>query len=648
MRFPKVLLFALPCVLACSAAAIDPVPSSASALASVNQGLLTDSGELPPPVGLKGDDLFGSALAISADGTTAIFGSPGRSESGVTRCGAAYVYTRPSGGTWSLQAQLLAADKSAKAELGFAVSLSDSGDVAIVGAPGTVNLGLTDTGASYIFQRSGTAWNQVAKLTGTSAHTGGRYGQGVTISGDGAILAIGAPHEPSSAGVEDAGAAYFYATSPSPHLLTRVLGPNGQKGDLYGTSIALDQAGGWAIVGAVGQSVRGARRGAAYAHGRAGLVFDPGTLLLASDGSDNSGFGAAVALSSDGTVALIGAPLQADAGPASSSFGAAYIFKQSSSLWSQNDKLISPSSEPSQRFGGAVALSGNGKAAMIGTRWQDTPPYKASAAMSGFLRCQSPWTRLILYAYQGPEWVDSFGRSVAVSRNGFTTMVGAPSKDKNAGAVFMIETTWDLGHCCEEASDCASGFCVDGVCCDSTCGGGKDGDCQTCSSEKGAERNGRCGPVELGRECRSAAGSCDRAELCDGKSFTCPADAKLPSGSVCRPAGGRCALDAVCDGRGDGCPPSPLAPKGKLCGAAGACYEPALCSGDSVDCPAILPKPKGTSCGSGPGIDPICDPDDTCDGAGWCDIQRPPDGISCNLSGGGDGVCKLGSCVPRI
>lgn len=122
MRSPQALLFTLPCVLTCSAEAIDPVPSSDSAFASVKQGLLTDSGELPPCIGLKSSDL--------------------------------------------------------------------SGNVAVVGAPGTLNLGLTDTGASYGFKRSGTAWNWAAKLSGTLARPGGRYGHAVAISGDGAILAV--------------------------------------------------------------------------------------------------------------------------------------------------------------------------------------------------------------------------------------------------------------------------------------------------------------------------------------------------------------------------------------------------------------------------------------------------------------------------
>jgi hypothetical protein len=84
------------------------------------------------------------------------------------------------------------------------------------------------------------------------------------------------------------------------------------------------------------------------------------------------------------------------------------------------------------------------------------------------------------------------------------------------------------GGPCTGASDCPSGFCVDGVCCASACGGGNANDCQACSVAAGGSANGTCTPIALVRVCRPSAGVCDAVETCDGTSLTCPADTSVP------------------------------------------------------------------------------------------------------------------------
>jgi len=51
------------------------------------------------------------------------------------------------------------------------------------------------------------------------------------------------------------------------------------------------------------------------------------------------------------------------------------------------------------------------------------------------------------------------------------------------------------GLVCTEATQCSSGACVDGVCCDTACGGGDPSDCQACSTAAGASSNGTCQPL---------------------------------------------------------------------------------------------------------------------------------------------------------
>ena len=105
-----------------------------------------------------------------------------------------------------------------------------------------------------------------------------------------------------------------------------------------------------------------------------------------------------------------------------------------------------------------------------------------------------------------------------------------------------ILTDLGTGSACTSPDDCASGFCVDGVCCNATCAGGT-GDCQACSVAAGAALDGVCGPVAAGNVCRGAASSCDAAEHCDGVQLACPADGSLPDGAACA-GGGTCVAGA--------------------------------------------------------------------------------------------------------
>src|SRR5262249_23681083 len=110
---------------------------------------------------------------------------------------------------------------------------------------------------------------------------------------------------------------------------------------------------------------------------------------------------------------------------------------------------------------------------------------------------------------------------------------------------FISDDPLPLGSACSAANDCLSGFCADGVCCDSDCGGGAV-DCLACSTAAGGAINGTCGNSVLGAPCRSAAGLCDLPEVCPGGSPVCPADGALPDMSACG-MGGTC-MGGTCVG----------------------------------------------------------------------------------------------------
>jgi len=174
---------------------------------------------------------FGSSVALSRDGSLLAVGAARDSINAPG--GAVFTFTRAST-TWSARSAALAPAKArGDDDFGVSLSLSDDGGVLAVGVsledgngkgvggdPGSV--GSPDSGATYLFTRSGATWAQQAYVKACNTAAGARLGGSVALSGDGTTLAAGAAAEASSAtgvtmgpggadtGALGAGAAYLY------------------------------------------------------------------------------------------------------------------------------------------------------------------------------------------------------------------------------------------------------------------------------------------------------------------------------------------------------------------------------------------------------------------------------------------------------
>jgi hypothetical protein len=252
-------------------------------------------------------DVFGYSVALSEDGTTALVGAPYTDNVAVpganNKAGAAYVFVR-NGSTWSQQQKVTAGDAAANDDLGSAVALSADGSIALVAAGGKN----TSTGAIYMYLRSGSTWSQQQKFTASDGAQNDQFGYTAALSPDGSIALVGAPSKNSSTG-----AAYVFVRSGSTWLQRKELtASGGALGDKFGITVALSADGSIALVGAY---ARNGSTGAAYVCG----IWDQQQTLTANDGAQNDKFGIAVALSADGSIALVGAVAK------SSKAGAAYV-----------------------------------------------------------------------------------------------------------------------------------------------------------------------------------------------------------------------------------------------------------------------------------------------------------------------------------
>ncbi|MGA3027311.1 MAG: FG-GAP repeat protein [Bryobacteraceae bacterium] len=171
----------------------------------------------------SGSALFG--ISVSVSGNTAVIGAYWTTVNSNSHQGAVYVFVR-SGGVWSQQQELTASDGAYNDQFGQSVSVS--GDTAVIGAGGWN----TYQGAAYVFVRSGGVWTQQGELTASDGALDDAFGYSVSVSGD--TVAIGANESYSGPG-----AAYVFV---GPSLGTNSLLVGSASG---ASSVVLSSDGAW-------------------------------------------------------------------------------------------------------------------------------------------------------------------------------------------------------------------------------------------------------------------------------------------------------------------------------------------------------------------------------------------------------------------
>ena len=285
----------------------------------VTTGALLHTLDNPNAYDTSAGDSFGSAVAI--DGNYAIVGVKAEGDSGGAQSGKAYIFNVTTGASLFTLNNPNAYGTSAVDLFGESVSIS--GNYAIVGAGNEDDVGVSSSGAAYIFNVTTGALVHTLinpNAYGTS-HTD-RFGGGVAISGNYAI--VSATGEGDAGGIQSGKAYIFDVTTGA--LLHTLDDPNAYDTstyDVFSSTIAI--SGNYAIVGARNEDdAGGSGSGKAY-------IFDvtTGALLKTFDNPNAYGtsaddqFGDGVAISD--TYAIVAASYEDDAGGVSS--GKVYIFQ---------------------------------------------------------------------------------------------------------------------------------------------------------------------------------------------------------------------------------------------------------------------------------------------------------------------------------
>lgn len=352
-------------------------------------GAWTERATLDPEPGEVG---FGRAVALSADGSTAVVGTPfhwvptADDERGLYT-GSVTVFERV-GSEWTRGVTLFAEDGVPDSFFGAAVSLSAAGDALLVGSPGAFRgLGSGGETGAHLFEREEGNWTQVAKLESPRPETG-LFGHAVALSGDGGSAVVGAPQEPGqySGRTVYVGAAYVYErTADGFRQVGRLLAEDDPSTGApvweFGSAVSTSGDGGVVLVGGTFPS-----RGVAdvFERSESGWRrtgrFEPAYGINAVKNS--------MALSADGaTVAVFGVsgfPEGASLDVHGSTSGddpgdsflspeqppVVYLFGRSKGEWELLTVLETPDRQPAGRLvrdaTGLVALSGDGSTVVFG------------------------------------------------------------------------------------------------------------------------------------------------------------------------------------------------------------------------------------------------------------------------------------------
>ena len=330
------------------------------------------------------NDRFGEDVAASADGSTVVVGARGDTQEGAG-AGAAYVYTRPSGG-WDPAStptgnKLLGTDTAAGDQFGFSVAVSANGDTIVAGAQEKNNR----AGAAYVFPRPAGGWSETStpvKLRSPEEGSVDRFGWSVAVSGDGETVVVSARGYDQT-GKFNVGAVFVYTKPGTGWANTnvaagRLLAPTTFAYEEFGRSVSVSANGDTIVVGTRPSGLPSVapaayvytRPATGWANTSMAAVFTTG--LMSGGNPVRDRFGHKVAVSGEGNTVVVGAEHRGN-----SNTGAAHVFTKPTTGWvsTTTSAILTPASGTMNGyFGSSVSVNADGSLIAIGEQGKNTVP----------------------------------------------------------------------------------------------------------------------------------------------------------------------------------------------------------------------------------------------------------------------------------
>tara|TARA_R110002167_G_scaffold26214_4_gene90408 strand:- start:1894 stop:3993 length:2100 start_codon:yes stop_codon:yes gene_type:complete len=396
--------------------------SGAAYVFANNDGVWSQQAYLKPS-NTDDQDAFGNSITLSGDGNTlAISSLDDSNASGINgdqtnnsaqSSGAVYVFERANN-TWRQQAYIKASNSERNDNFGSSLSLSTDGNTLAIGAESedSNSIGINEdqsnndalqSGAVYIFERINQTWTQHSYVKASNTDSNDKFGNDLSLSGDGHTLAIGAYSERSNS-----------------------------------TGINSDQTNNNAY-----------SSGAVYIFHKSNNVWSQEAYLKASNAEAGDFFGQSLTISEDGNILATSAYQESsnaigvngnEGNNDAANAGAVYIFQRASGVWTQEAYLKSSNTEANDQFGHDLSLSKNGEILAVSSFQEDSESRGIegdqtnnvdinSGAVYVFINKDQAWSQLAYIKASNTDSNDHFGVSISLAGDGNTLAVGADLED---------------------------------------------------------------------------------------------------------------------------------------------------------------------------------------------------------------------------
>lgn len=395
-------------------------------------------------LGDSSSNFFGRRVTISSDGQVAAASSSG-SFNGLTRNGQVKVYRRNNNNNWDLINDPIYGESDDDI-LGSSVSLSEDGTYLAIGID---RFGKTpeEAGSVKIFMNQNNAWVQVGdSISGESS--GDRFGSSVSISKDGSTVAIGAPRgTPSYARVYSLDSNNNWVKlGADDSILSGELGF-----ELFGTSLSLTKISNNKLILCVGspgdddetdpQNIK-QQSGSikVYEFNQNSQEWEQLGETIFGEAADD-GLGNSVAISEDGLTIIAGTNSSI---VGSTPKGVARIYKYINQIWTKIGNDLEGESVGDQ-FGKEVSISGDGSIVAISSTVYDS----ARGYVRIFQNIDNLWEQLGDNNIEGESINEASGHSISIAEDGKTIAIGSIRNSLNglnAGClrIYELKTTGGL------------------------------------------------------------------------------------------------------------------------------------------------------------------------------------------------------------
>lgn len=309
-------------------------------------------------------DHFGYEISLSDDGNVLVVGAHSEDPNDISNSGAAYVFEYQNG-TYVQTQKLQPSNPEVSKLFGYDVEISSDGElitVTSIRAGGQRKFGV------YVFEKQGTSFVQTQEIISSELEEFAFFGIGIKISSDNNFLVI--PQRALDIETTiNAGKVYIYEKQNGIFVETQALQeePPISNYNVFGSAVAISSDDSLIYIGCQNSDKSATNAGAVFVYKK---INNSWTLDYEIFSDDNLGgiFGASIALSNDDNHLVVGAMTQSAVDYGS---GAAYVFSKKSGKMKQIDKILPDytgeisDGHHSQNFGERVEISSDGSLVFI-------------------------------------------------------------------------------------------------------------------------------------------------------------------------------------------------------------------------------------------------------------------------------------------